>query len=83
MSRPKTKITVSEAKKLVLDAVMYSCEQDRGYFYDTLLWAYRDYTPQNWAQDFFTMEIGPPNEDFEIVFDPIKEDSDWQLALFT
>ena len=78
----KTKITVSEAKELVLNGVMYSCEQDRGFFYDTLLWAYRDYTPENWAQDFFTMEIGPDDEEFEIVFDPSDERSDRQLTLF-
>jgi hypothetical protein len=71
MSTPKTKITVSEAKALVLEGVMYSCEQDKGFFYDTLLWAYRDYTDENWAQDFFTMEIGPDDEDFEIVPDEV------------
>jgi hypothetical protein len=71
MSTPKTKITVSEAKNLVLEAVANSCENDRTYMYDTLLWAYRDYTDENWAQDFFTMEIGPDDEDFEIVPDEV------------
>ena len=71
MSKPKTKITVSEAKVFVLASVIKSCMDDKDFMYDMLLWAFRDYTDENWTYDFLDMEQGADDLDYEVV--PDKE----------
>lgn len=50
-------LTDQEIKEAVLSQAWDSCMNDGGYLYNTLEWAYRDYTPEDFRNEFLEMGL--------------------------
>jgi hypothetical protein len=48
---------IDKIKQAVLDQVFQSCQDDGDYLYNLIEWAHKDYTEQDYLDDYDTMRL--------------------------